>query len=55
MSILNKEVTVVYSKAPATVEGPKDDETIPDEPSPEFSPLPDQPQVRLSNIISENR
>jgi hypothetical protein len=55
MSISNKEVTVVYSKASATVEGQKDDETVPDEPSPEFSPLPDQPQVCLSNIISENR
>jgi hypothetical protein len=55
MSISNKEVTVVYSKAPATVEGPKEDETVPDEPSPEFSPLPDQTQVRLFNIISENR
>jgi hypothetical protein len=53
MTISNDEVTRHYSTSSIAAMEPRDEEVVQDEPCPEFSPLPEQSQVRQSNIISE--
>jgi hypothetical protein len=45
MTISNNEVTVQYSTTDTSAKEQKDDEPVPDDPSPGFSPLSAQSQV----------